>query len=42
MKVSKTPTPVEQFTITIEDTPEGGTLRLEWGATRAEAPFRIG
>jgi hypothetical protein len=42
MKVSKTPTPVEQLTITIEDTAAGGTLRIEWGSTRAEAPFTIG
>jgi hypothetical protein len=42
MTVSKTPTPVEQLTITIEDTAQGGTLRIEWGSTRAEAPFTIG
>jgi hypothetical protein len=43
MTVSKTPTTVEQLTIVIEDTPgPGGTLRIEWGSTRAEAPFTIG
>jgi hypothetical protein len=42
MTVSKTPTAVEQLTISIEDTPQGGTLRIEWGSTRAEAPFTIG
>jgi hypothetical protein len=43
MTVSKTPTTVEQLTIVIEDTPgPGGILRIEWGSTRAEAPFTIG
>jgi len=42
MTRSKTPSPVEQLTITIEDTAKGGTLRIEWGAVRAEAPFTVG
>lgn len=42
MSVGKTSKPVEQLTIEIDDTPEGGTLRVEWGTVRATAPFRIG
>jgi hypothetical protein len=42
MKVSKTKAPVEQLTISIDDTPTGGTLRIEWGTTSASAPFTVG
>ena len=34
--------PVEQLTISIDETPGGGTLRVEWGTTRASAPFTVG
>lgn len=42
MSVTKASAPVEQLTISIDDTPEGGALRIEWGTVRATAPFRIG
>ena len=42
MTVGKMPSPVEQVTISIDDTPAGGTLRIEWGNTRAAIPFTVG
>ena len=42
MKVGKTAAPVEQVTISIDDTPAGGTLRIEWGTASATAPFTVG
>lgn len=42
MKVSKTSAPVEQLTISIDDTAQGGTLRIEWGTTSASVPFTVG
>lgn len=42
MTVSKLPTPAEQLTINIQDTPTGGTLSIDWGATRASIPFTVG
>ena len=42
MTVQKAGKPVEQLTISINDTPAGATLRIEWGTVRAEAPFTIG
>jgi hypothetical protein len=42
MKVGKTKAPVEQVTISIDDTPAGGTLRVEWGTTSASIPFTVG
>jgi len=41
MKVGKTAAPVEQLTISIDDTPNGATLRIEWGTTSASVPFTI-
>jgi hypothetical protein len=41
MKVAKTAAPVEQLTISIEDTQAGGELRIEWGNTSARAPFVV-
>ena len=41
MKVSKTAAPVEQLTISVDDTPSGGTLRIEWGTTSASVSFTI-
>ena len=41
MKVGKTKAPVEQLTIAIDDTKEGGTLRIEWGGTSASVPFTV-
>jgi hypothetical protein len=42
MTVSKTAKPVEQLTISIDDTAAGATLRIEWGSVSAQAPFTIG
>jgi hypothetical protein len=42
MTVGKTKAPVEQLTFAIDDTPAGGTLRVEWGTTSASIPFRVG
>lgn len=41
MKVGKTAKPVEQLTISIDDTAAGGTLRVEWGTTSASIPFTV-
>jgi hypothetical protein len=41
MKVAKTKAPVEQLTIAIDDTKEGGTLRIEWGGTSASVAFTV-
>lgn len=35
MKVSKLPSPVENFTIAYDKTPTGCTMRLDWDTTRA-------
>jgi len=42
MKVAKTSAPVEQLTISIDDTPAGGVLRVEWGTASASVPFTVG
>jgi len=42
MEVSKTSAPVEQLTITVDDTAAGGALRVEWGTTSATVPFTVG
>jgi hypothetical protein len=42
MKVTKTQSPVEQLTISVDDTAEGGTLNISWGNTTASAPFKVG
>ncbi|HEY0876202.1 MAG TPA: DUF2911 domain-containing protein [Vicinamibacterales bacterium] len=41
MKVSKNATPVEQLTITIDDTPGGGNLNIAWGTVKATIPFMV-
>ena len=41
MKAGKTAKPVEQLTISVDDTPTGGTLRFEWGSTSASIPFTV-
>jgi hypothetical protein len=41
MTVAKTAKPVELLTISIDDTPAGGTLRIEWGTTSARADFTV-
>jgi hypothetical protein len=42
MQVGKAKTPAEQVTWSIDDTPQGGTVRLEWGTTSVSAPFTVG
>jgi hypothetical protein len=42
MTTGTTTAPVEQLTISIDDTPAGGTLRIEWGGTKATVPFTVG
>jgi hypothetical protein len=42
MKLGKGSAPVEQVTIFIDDTPAGGTLRIEWGTASATVPFTVG
>jgi hypothetical protein len=42
MAVGKTASPVEQLTISVDDTAAGGTLRIEWGTTSVTAPFTVG
>jgi hypothetical protein len=38
----KTKAAVESLTISIDDTPAGATLRIEWGGTSVTAPFTVG
>ena len=42
MRVGKTAAPVEQLTISIDDTAAGGVLRVEWGTASATIPFTVG
>jgi Protein of unknown function (DUF2911) len=42
MAVGKAAKPVEQLTISIDDTAAGATLRIEWGTVSATAPFKVG
>ncbi len=42
MAAGKTKAPVEMLTISIDDTPKGATLRIEWGGTSVTAPFTVG
>jgi hypothetical protein len=42
MKLGKTAAPVEQLTISIDDTAPGATLRVEWGTVSATVPFTVG
>jgi Protein of unknown function (DUF2911) len=41
MKLGKTKSPVEQLTISVDDSKEGGTLRIEWGKTSATVPIKV-
>ncbi len=41
MTTGKTKQPVEQLTISVDYTPKGGTLRVEWGTTSVSAPFTV-
>ncbi len=40
--MAKPPATAEQLTISITDTPAGGTLHVDWGTTRASIPFTVG
>ena len=42
MTMGKVPKPGENLTISIDDTPTGGTLHIDWGTTRASLPFTVG
>ncbi len=42
MTVAKPSAPAEQLTISIQDTPAGATLVVDWGNTRATVPFSVG
>ena len=42
MTASANAKPVEQLTISIVDTPAGGTLQIDWGSTRASIGFTVG
>ena len=42
MTAAKAATPAEQLNLTLQDTPAGGTLRIDWGTTTATAPFTVG
>jgi hypothetical protein len=40
--MSKPASPADMLTFTIDDTPTGGTLHVDWGNTRASVPFTVG
>jgi len=42
MTVGTAKAPAENVTISIDDTPAGATLRVEWGTVSATAPFTVG
>lgn len=42
MTAGKAPAAAEQLTISVTDTPAGGTLHIDWGTTRASIPFTVG
>jgi Protein of unknown function (DUF2911) len=42
MTLGKAPKASEQLTISVADTPAGGTLQIDWGTTRASIPFTVG
>ena len=39
MQVGALPQPVENFTLSVDSTPQGGVLNLDWDTTRAAAAF---
>lgn len=41
MTVTKNAAPVEQLTISVDDTPGGGNLVVSWGTTKASAAFMV-
>jgi len=42
MTLGKAPEAAERLTFSVQDTTTGGTLHIDWGATRASIPFRVG
>ena len=42
MTVQPAKSAAEQLTISVDDTPKGGTLRVEWGTKSASIPFTVG
>ena len=42
MKLGKASVPAEQLTIFVDNAPDGGVLRIEWGTVSATAPFTVG
>jgi hypothetical protein len=42
MTMGKTTAPAEQLTISVDDTPAGGAINIEWGRTKASVPFTVG
>ena len=42
MSVTAAKSPVEQLKISIDDTPKGGTLKVEWGTKVASITFTVG
>jgi hypothetical protein len=41
MTILKASKPIEQLLISIDDTPEGGLLKIEWGTVSARIPFQV-
>ena len=41
MHVSALPQPVERFTISVEPSDQGGTLRLDWDTRRSSLGFSV-
>jgi Protein of unknown function (DUF2911) len=42
MTLGKAPAAAEQLTLTVQDTPAGATLHIDWGTSRASIPFTVG
>lgn len=42
MTMGKAPAASEQLTISVQGTPAGATLHIDWGTTRASIPFTVG
>jgi hypothetical protein len=42
MTAGKAAVPAETLVISIQDTPAGGTLKIDWGTTAASIPFTVG
>ena len=42
MTLGKAPKAAEQLEISVQDTPAGATLHIDWGTTRASIPFTVG